>query len=91
MVAPVGKTPRHQLTERERQLCLEAQLSDRHGRRIRRGSHRSEFAAAEQKQNTTDIAEAKGTASSVASRPKVAPKAQKKKKAKATKSQKAVV
>ncbi|GMF31981.1 unnamed protein product [Phytophthora fragariaefolia] len=40
MVAPAGKTPRHQLSEQERRLCLEALLSDRHARRVRRAQQK---------------------------------------------------
>ncbi|KAG6621859.1 Pleiotropic drug resistance protein [Phytophthora cinnamomi] len=40
MVAPAGKTPRHQLSEQERRLCLEALLSDRHARRIGRAQQK---------------------------------------------------
>ncbi|KAG6623483.1 Pleiotropic drug resistance protein [Phytophthora cinnamomi] len=40
MVAPAGKTPRHQLSEQERRLCLEVLLSDRHARRIGRAQQK---------------------------------------------------
>ncbi|KAE8906057.1 hypothetical protein PF003_g9526 [Phytophthora fragariae] len=40
MVAPVGKSPRHQLTEEERRLCREALLSERHARRVRRAQQK---------------------------------------------------
>ncbi|GMF44729.1 unnamed protein product [Phytophthora fragariaefolia] len=40
MVTPTPKTPRQQLTEAERRLCLEALLSDRHARRIRRAQQK---------------------------------------------------
>nr|KAE8949495.1 hypothetical protein PF009_g951 [Phytophthora fragariae] len=41
MVAPMPKTPRHQLTEQEQQLCREALLSLRHERRIRRAQQKN--------------------------------------------------
>ncbi|POM77236.1 Pleiotropic drug resistance protein [Phytophthora palmivora] len=40
MVSGVGKTPRYELTDRERQQCLEALLSDRHARRLRRAEEK---------------------------------------------------
>ncbi|OWZ19448.1 Pleiotropic drug resistance protein transporter [Phytophthora megakarya] len=36
MVAGTGKTPRHYLTDDERQLCLNVMLGERRERRIRR-------------------------------------------------------
>ncbi|KAE9018675.1 hypothetical protein PR003_g17676 [Phytophthora rubi] len=45
MVAPAGKSPRHTLTEQERQRCLEALLSERHARRIRRAEDKNSSVA----------------------------------------------
>ncbi|KAE9058569.1 hypothetical protein PF010_g30951, partial [Phytophthora fragariae] len=45
MVTPAGKSPRHTLTEQERQRCLEALLSERHARRIRRAQGKQKKAA----------------------------------------------
>ncbi|KAE8904790.1 hypothetical protein PF003_g11481 [Phytophthora fragariae] len=45
MVTPAGKSPRHTLTEQERQRCLEALLSERHARRIRRAEDKNSSVA----------------------------------------------
>ncbi|KAE9321523.1 hypothetical protein PF001_g4860 [Phytophthora fragariae] len=53
MVAPAGKSPRHTLTEQERHRCLEALLSERHARRIRRADDKnSSVAQGKQKKAT---------------------------------------
>ncbi|KAG2883736.1 hypothetical protein PC110_g17516 [Phytophthora cactorum] len=41
MVAPTGKTLRHQLTEQERQLCQDALLGTRRERRIRQAEQKN--------------------------------------------------
>ncbi|KAG6611402.1 putative pleiotropic drug resistance protein [Phytophthora cinnamomi] len=53
MVAPTGKTPRHQLSERERQLCLEALLGDRCQRRMRRAKRKESEADAKTTKKST--------------------------------------
>lgn len=40
MVARVGKSPRHQLTEQERCMCIEALLSERHAYQVRRAQQK---------------------------------------------------
>ncbi|OWZ01810.1 Pleiotropic drug resistance protein transporter [Phytophthora megakarya] len=52
MVGAAGKSPRHTLTEHEKRRCLEAMLSGRHERRLRR---------AEQKNTTGEVKKFKKT------------------------------
>ncbi|OWZ11621.1 Pleiotropic drug resistance protein transporter [Phytophthora megakarya] len=75
MVAGAGKTPRHNLTDDERQLCLNAMLGERRERRIRRAEAKEGKAAVAKKKKGTrkkatklttpamEIAETKGTCS----------------------------
>ncbi|KAE8905111.1 hypothetical protein PF003_g10945 [Phytophthora fragariae] len=68
MVGPAGNPPRHQLTEHERRLCLEALLSDRHERRDRRAQQKTgdgvgaTAMAAKRTTAAMEVAEAKGDA-----------------------------
>ncbi|KAE8879474.1 hypothetical protein PF003_g36283 [Phytophthora fragariae] len=68
MVGPAGNPPRHQLTEHERRLCLEALLSDRHERRVRRAQQKTgdgvgvTARAAKRTSAAMEVAEAKGDA-----------------------------
>ncbi|KAE9272089.1 hypothetical protein PR003_g30314 [Phytophthora rubi] len=73
MVAPTPKAPRYTLSEKERLLCREALLSDRHERRLRRAGQKDsvEWVAKTKKasrkkaaKHTTpgiEVAESKGT------------------------------
>ncbi|OWZ02924.1 Pleiotropic drug resistance protein transporter [Phytophthora megakarya] len=52
MIGPAGKTPRHTLPEHEKRLWLEAMLSDRHERRLRRAEQKSTTGEAKEKKKT---------------------------------------
>ncbi|OWZ14933.1 hypothetical protein PHMEG_00011508 [Phytophthora megakarya] len=49
MIGPAGKTPRHTLPEHEKRLWLEAMLSDRHERRLRRAERKGTTGEANEK------------------------------------------